>query len=228
LSWAKQKNRAYIEKAKQPLLRTDMSFDYHMVPGIDRRGTVLSIWLRDFKRNLVIVGFGDVQIREPDRFFQDVKKEIGEICVQFFDASFVAGFDHLRFAAIDALNAFKSKASISDSLAVEILLYASAQRQIKEALNLVGIKDNTRNVVVLVVSRSAQQASSALEIVSRLIKGRRDDSLVDFVDDKISNLLRMFDISEVELEAETEQKRGRKQAIIDLIIEHMALLVTQR
>ena len=224
----KAEEQSLYRKSQANLTKNTYVLRLYMVPEIDRRGTVLSIWLRDFRRNLVIIGFRDVQIREPDRFFQDVKKEIDEICVQFFDASFVAGFDHLRFAALDALNAFKSRASISNSLAVEILLYASAQKQIKEALNLVGIKDNTRSVVVLVVSRSAQQASSALKIVSRLIKGRRDDSLVDFVDDKISNLLRMFNISEVELEAETEQKRGRKQAIIDLIIEHMALLVTQR
>lgn len=188
----------------------------------------MNIWLRDFNRNLLIAGFKDVNIGRADEFFQEVKKDIGEICIQLFDASFVAGFDHLHFAALNALNAFKSKTNISNNLAMEVLLYASAQRQIKEALNLIGVKHGTRQVVVLILSASVEHASSALKIVSSLTGGKRDDSVVDFVDDKISNLLKMFDISEVELEAKTEQKNGQKQAIIDLIIEHMALLVTQR
>lgn len=196
--------------------------------GGNHGGADVNIWLRDFRLNIMIVGFRDVQIRKPDEFFREAKKRIGKTCVQFFDASFVAGSDHLLFAALNALNAFKSKENISSNLAIETLLYASAHRQIEEALSLIGVKHDTGHVVVLIMSPSAEQASSVLKIVSKLTKGKRDDSVVDLVDTKVKKLLQMFSISEVELEAKTEQKDDQKQAIIDLIIEHMALLVAQR
>jgi len=188
---------------------------------------MMNIWLEHFRRNLTIVGFRDVQIRKPDELLHEVKERIGEIHVQFFDASLVAGFDHLRFAALNALNAFKSKVNVSNSLAMETLLCASARRQIKEALNLVGIKPDTRRVVVLILTLSRKQASGVVGIVSELIGGKRDDSVVEFTEDKMSELMKMFDVSNVELETKTERKNGRKQALMDLIIEHMALLVTQ-
>jgi tRNA threonylcarbamoyladenosine modification (KEOPS) complex Cgi121 subunit len=198
------------------------------IPKRNRGGRMMNIWLEHFRRNLTIVGFRDVQIRKPDELLHEVKERIGEIHVQFFDASLVAGFDHLRFAALNALNAFKSKVNVSNSLAMETLLCASARRQIKEALNLVGIKPDTRRVVVLILTVSRKQASGVVGIVSELIGGKRDDSVVEFTEDKMSELMKMFDVSKVELEAKTERKSGRKQALMDLIIEHMALLVTQR
>jgi KEOPS complex subunit Cgi121 len=194
----------------------------------NRSEAVVNSWLRAFGQNLAIAGFRDVHIGKPDEFFQEVKKETGSGCIQFFDASLVAGFDHLRFAALDGLNAFKSEANISNDLAMEILLYACARRQIREALNLIGIKPNTKHVVVLALSSSAEQALSDLDIVSRLIKGKRDDSVVAFVDDKVRRLIQMFNISDIELEAKALQRNDRKQAIVDLIVERMALLITQR
>lgn len=187
----------------------------------------MNIWLEEFRQNLTIVGFRDVKVSNLDKFFQETKEKAYET-VQFFDASLVAGFDHLRFATLNALNAFKNGGNISNKLAMEILLYASAHRQIKEAVRLMGIKTATTHVAVLVVTESQQEASPIIKTVARLMDGKRDDSVVDFTDAKMQGLIKLFEISKTELEAKTERKGGRKLAVMDLIIEHMALLVTQR
>jgi len=188
----------------------------------------VNIWLEGFNQHLTILGFRDVKIKDTDKFFQDLKDKAKNVCVQFFDASLIAGCEHLRFAALNALNALENKINISSSLAMETLLYASAQRQIKEAVRLMGIKPNTSRVAVLVLAETPTQTSAVLKVVSKLLGGRRDDSVIDLTDDKAAGLKRLFRISNVELEAKTERKGAEKQALADLVIEHMALLVTQR
>jgi tRNA threonylcarbamoyladenosine modification (KEOPS) complex Cgi121 subunit len=187
----------------------------------------MNVWFEDFKQHLTIAGYRDAKIKDVDQFLQKVKDKT-DGAVQFFDASLIAGWEHLRFAALNALNAFKSKVNISNSLAMETLLYASAQRQIKEAVGLMGIKADSSRIAVLIIAETPNQASEILEVVSQLLGGTRDDAVLDFTDDKIAGLKRLFRISNVELEAETERKGAEKQALADLVIEHMALLVTQR
>ena len=188
----------------------------------------MNIWLKDFNKHLKIAGFRGVKLRDINKFFQTVKDKTNNACAQFFDASLVAGSEHLRFAALNALNAFKGNVNISSSLAMESLLYASTQRQIKEAVRLMGIKPNTSRVAVLIVADTQEQTSATLKIVSQLLGGRRDDSVVDLTDDKMAVLSGFFGISSIELEAKMERKGMEKQALTDLVIEHMALLVTTR
>jgi len=188
----------------------------------------VSIRLEGFNQQLIIAGFRDVKIKDVNQFFQSLKTKTGDACVQLFDASLIAGREHLRFAVLNALNAFKNKSNISSNVAIETLLYASAQRQIKDAVELLGIKPRTNRVAVLVLAQDSEQASVVLKFVSKLLGGKRDDSVVDLADNKMAGLTRLFRISKAELEAKTERKGAEKQALTDLVIEHMALLVTQR
>jgi len=186
------------------------------------------IKLADHDACILIAGFREVEVKDVKQFFQAVNEKTGDACTQFFDASLVAGWEHLYFAFLNALNAFKSKLTISSSLAMETLLYASAQRQIKDAVNLIGIKPNTQKVAVLVCAKTSEQAKRVLKIVSGLLDGKPDDTVVKLTDDKRTGLIELFNISTLEIEAKTERKGFEKQALFDLITEHMALLVTKR
>jgi len=184
--------------------------------------------LEDFDKYLVIAGFKNVKMVDIDKFFADIKKKIGNACIQFFDAKLIAGRDHLLFAALNALNAFKNKLNISNSLAMETLLYASAQHQIKDAVTLLGIKPNSRQLAVLILAETPSKASNVMESVSKLIQGQRDDQVIEFSNEKADGLKRLFQISEQELEAKTLRKGAEKEALLDLVVEHMALLATER
>jgi len=188
----------------------------------------VNIWLTDFNKHLTIAGFRGIGLKDIDKFFQSVKDETEGASVQFFDASLVAGWEHLQFAALNALNAIKGNVNISSSLSMETLLYASAQRQIKEAVKLMGIKPTTDRVAVLIIVDTQEQGSVALQAVSRVLGGRRDDFVLDLTDDKRAGICRLFNVSNVELEAKVEHEGAEKRALIDLVIEHMALLVTLR
>ena len=188
----------------------------------------MNIWLERFNKHLTCAGFNNVRITDVNKLLQTLKDETDNACVQLLDASLVAGSELLRFAALNALNAFEGQVNISSSLAIEILLYASAQRQIKEAVRLIGVKKSTIKVAVVILAENLEQASAILKVVSRLLRGKRDDAVIDLTGDKLASLRGLFGISDVELEAKAERRGLEKQALIDLVVEHMALLVAQR
>ncbi len=185
--------------------------------------------LEGFNKYIVIAGFRNVKIKNIEKFFILVKQKTGNACVQFFDAKLVASWQHLYFAALNAVNAFKSKLNISNNLGIEILLYASAQRQIREAVKLIGIHPTSRKVAVVIVANTRNKASSLSSVISAMLTGSiRDDGLLELTDDKVEGIRMLFEISDIELEAKVEKEDSMKEALMDLVIEHVALLVTQR
>jgi len=177
---------------------------------------------------VAIAGFRNVKVKNVKNFFASLRKEIGETEIQFFDAKLIASREHLYFAALNALKAFQNRLNISKSLAVETLLYASAQRQITKAVDLLGIKPSSTEVAVLVIGKTELEAKRTLEIVSKQILGERDDRVLELSNEKMEGIEKLFDISDIEFKAKLTKKGMEKEALIDLVIEHMALLVTQR
>jgi KEOPS complex subunit Cgi121 len=68
--------------------------------------------------------------------------------IQVIDSRYVAGKEHLEFALAQAEKAFQRKTNISKDLMMEALVRASAQRQIKKALETYGVQ-NSKSVYVL-------------------------------------------------------------------------------
>jgi tRNA threonylcarbamoyladenosine modification (KEOPS) complex Cgi121 subunit len=177
--------------------------------------------------HIAIAGFKNVKIKDVKGFLKIARREAREANVQFFDAKLIAGKQHLYFAALNALKAFERKSNISSSLAVEALLYASAQRQIRKAVETLGVKQDSSEVAVLIIAEDNQGTDRCLNIVSRLMPGEREDAALELTDEKVGNIMRLFGISELEIEAKLRRKGLEKEALADLVIEHVALLATQ-
>jgi KEOPS complex subunit Cgi121 len=185
--------------------------------------------LSDFNMYVAITGFRNAKVGDVNEFFNTVRSKLADVAaVQFFDAELVATWQHLYFAAVNALTAFANKTNISNNLAMETLLYASAQRQIKKATEMMGIKPKTTNIAVLIIAESQKSANSALKSVQKLISAEQDNSTLELNEEKIEKIKRFFDISDLELAAKLGKKGLEKEALVDSVIEHMALLVTQR
>jgi tRNA threonylcarbamoyladenosine modification (KEOPS) complex Cgi121 subunit len=184
--------------------------------------------LEDFDKCVAAMGFRNVKVNDINSFFNVIRKKLKDANVQFFDARLIAGWKHLYFAALNALNAFKNKTNISNSVAVETLLYASAQRQINKAVELLGIKPESSQVAVLIIAETKQKTATILKTVSKLMSGKRDDSVIELTSEKVNGIKRLFGISNLELEAKLEKKGFEKEALLNLVIEHVALLATQR
>jgi KEOPS complex subunit Cgi121 len=177
--------------------------------------------------HITIIGFRNVQIENINAFLEHFRRQNREAAIQFFDAKHVAGPQHLYFAAVNALNAFEKKTNISNNLAVESLLYASAQRQIKKAVEMLGIKQGSSEVAALIMTENRHKKTDHLHIVNKILPGERDDSVLELTDKKIGNIKKLFRISDLEFEAKLEKEGLEKEALTDLVIERMALLGTK-
>ncbi len=176
--------------------------------------------------NITILGFSNVKIENPNKLLEKFRTE-NKTPIQFFDARFVASKQHLYFAAINALNAFEKKTNISNNVAVETLLYASGQRQIKKAVKMLGITKDTTEVAALIITKNAQEKQKYIQIVTETIPGKRGNQVLELKDTKINAIKKLFQISKQEFEAKLKKEGLEKEALTDLVIEHMALLVTR-
>lgn len=183
-------------------------------------------YLKEFGEYIIITGFSDVKIQDAESFLQVTRREQQDAAVQFFDAELVATWQHLYFAAVNALTAFKNKSNISKRLAVEVMLYASAQRQIRKAIVLVGVKRSSANVAVVIIGEKIDIVTAVLSSVSKRFGSEPDEAVLALSKDKIQRVRRAFRISDCEIE--TVVKSGAvQQALIDLVCERIALLSTQ-
>lgn len=180
--------------------------------------------VEEYNLYLDITGFRDAKIKDVNYIFNEIKKEDERVVIQLFDADYVAGIEHLFHATLNALKTFEQKRNISDSLEFEILLYASGQRQISKAIDMLGIKPVSSNIALLILSKKEEKVRLTHEKVSRLIKGIRDDDVLEFKNErKIENLMKTFGITEEAIETEID----KGQMLKDLIIEIGALLAVR-
>jgi tRNA threonylcarbamoyladenosine modification (KEOPS) complex Cgi121 subunit len=184
--------------------------------------------IKEFGKYLIITGFKNVNIGDAEEFLKIINKEKPSgVDIQFFDAKLIATWQHLYFAAINALTAFKNKENISKSLAMETLLYASTQRQIRKAMEIIGIKSETSEMAVLIIGEKPNIVKSALHMVSKHVKAKSDDTVLELSKRKNELIQKTFEISELELKT-VIKKDSLEDALTSLVIERMALLATQR
>ena len=182
---------------------------------------------KETEERIVIVGFRNVQLKGINGFLEQFKEENMGAAVQFFDAKYVAGPQHLYFAALHAINAFNKNITISHNLAVEALIYASAQRQIKKAVQMLGIKEDSSELAALIIIKEGHEKSDCLSQVTEMVLGERDDTVLELTDKKVKEIKKVFSISDLEVEAKLKKEGLEKEALTDLVIERMALLVTK-
>jgi tRNA threonylcarbamoyladenosine modification (KEOPS) complex Cgi121 subunit len=184
-------------------------------------------YIEEFKTNAAIAGFRNVRIKNLRQFLEKISRDKpADVEAQFFDATFIATWQHLYFAVLNALSAFRNKKSISKSLAMEIMLYASAQGQIHKATESIGISSKSIEVVAVIVGKRQKDVNLALSIIAEQIDAEQDDTVLEFSKEKVNTIQKIFGISETE--AKTVMKGSNfENALVDLVIERMALLATR-
>ncbi|MHA1168103.1 MAG: KEOPS complex subunit Cgi121 [Candidatus Hodarchaeales archaeon] len=112
-----------------------------------------------------IIGFelgkviGKEELLEEIRLFAE---KFGYHAITVMNPAVFPSSEICKSAAWHATNAFKMGNNISSNLSVEILLYLSCQRQIKQALNDFGVPDNVIEIVIIAI-RSEMNSLSDLE-----------------------------------------------------------------
>ena len=183
--------------------------------------------LAEYEKFVEINGFSKSGIGDAKALLESIRKDLPEgVEAQLFNADLVATWQHLCFAALNALQAFKSRRNLSKTLATETVLYASAQRQIKKAIEFIGVKTDSKAVAVLLLGADVDSVEAGLLVVTKRLKVEPDENVLALFENKFNKIKSVFDVSEAELEA-VSVKFNTEKALVDLIIERVALLSTR-
>ena len=182
--------------------------------------------IEEYGRYVEITGFSSVKIGDAAEFLKAARREQQDTAMQLFNAELVATWQHLYFAALNALTAFSNKSNISKNVAMEVMLYASAQRQIRKAIALVGVKRDSAHVAAVIIGENPEAVKTVLSAVSKRIGAEPDETVLELSKDKVQSIREAFDVSERELET-VMAKGDVQQALVNLVVERMALLSTQ-
>ncbi len=142
------------------------------------------------------------EVMEKVRDFEDAHSST----VQIFRADRIFGGLHLISAVERALRAFEQGRNRSKHLGTEILLYCAAERQIKNAIELLGITAGTNEMAIVLVGGASEEELLAL------LGFERSDDVLDGGKD-----IGAFGITDAEVAA------VGKDRLIDIILERMAL-----
>ena len=73
-----------------------------------------------------------------------------KIAIQAVNPNHIYGTEHIESAVNHALRALREKRNISNSLPMEILLYAAGKKQVREAIEFMGIKKQGNAALICV------------------------------------------------------------------------------
>jgi KEOPS complex subunit Cgi121 len=161
--------------------------------------------------------FGKPVIRDRGRLLsaiRDLQSRHGCI-VQALDADKIVSERHIRFAAEKAMVAFSEQRNIAKDAGMEIMRYASGERQIERAL-FMRISDHTERIALVLAGSVCCCWPEASEL-SRIIE--LDGRGCSFCAKAVKEA---FNISSEELRTVGEER------IEDLVIERVALVDTYR
>jgi KEOPS complex subunit Cgi121 len=182
--------------------------------------------LPEYGKYAEISGFRKANL-DAKAFLEAARKDLPTgVEVQLFDADLAATWQHLYFAALNALQAIKTKRNLSNSVAVETVLYASGRRQIKKALDFIGVKPNSEHIAVLVLGDTADAVQTGLAAIAKRLDAKPDETVLELTQAKTQQIKGAFEVSDAELAA-VSAKVNSEQALVDLIIERTALLSTR-
>lgn len=183
-------------------------------------------YLKEYGKYLEITGYKNISFDKAEAFLKASRKQTKQnVDTQFFDAELIATDEHLYFAVLNAMQAFKNKTNLSKSPAMETILYASAQRQIQKAVELCGIKSKTKNMALIIIGEDPKEIIEVLDEVAKDVGIEPNESVLKMTKSKEKKIKKAFKITEKELEV--MKNSNQKKAIINLVIERMALLATQ-
>jgi len=156
--------------------------------------------------------FGTPKTRNKEAFLGALREAQDRhgCVIQAMDASMVVSERHAAFAAEKAVRAFAERRNVAKDLGLEILRYASGQRQIDRALSM-GVSEASRRVALIVMENGTPLEVS--DIIDLDDAGPRWSRAA---------VKEAFEIGDAEIEAAGEER------IPDLVLERVALIDAYR
>jgi len=193
---------------------------------------IIQLRKEDIYENYRYMGISAILCEKPvtkkllDNILKMPEKE--KVIIQLFDSEKIATWKHVFIAALNAIAAFKQSRNIASQLSLEILLYATGQRQIKDAINLLGVFEQTRKVVTLIIGNSKEKITTVFSKIAALLNGKEEEKLLEiYSEEKLQQLLNAFKITEEEINA-AMRNENKKGAIVKCILDRISVFAVEK
>ncbi|TFF92749.1 hypothetical protein EU546_07235 [Candidatus Thorarchaeota archaeon] len=143
--------------------------------------------------------------------------------IQLMNSRLIVDELHLLAAAQNAVNAFKGNYMISRSLDVETAVYASGQKQISKAFDLIGVGDKTASIALVVISQDEKAVRLQLRSLIDSIGEETEDRFRP-EPAKLQRIAQVFDIpeSEIEVLAESDDIMDVRSALSKCVVSRVS------
>ncbi|MEM3018028.1 MAG: KEOPS complex subunit Cgi121 [Candidatus Bathyarchaeia archaeon] len=181
--------------------------------------------LHGYDRYVLIEGLtADKPIRF-EQLMRRLREEAPNSLIQIMDGRGIVGFEHVFFAVLNSLKASRNNRMICDDLNLEIIVYASAQRQIKNGIEMLGVREDSKQLVLTAVSGDLGELLKLRDVVSGFKDLHRDSSVfTSWSQDRLDRAKRIFGVSDAEFESVQSKDLPANEILEKLVIEKMALL----
>ncbi len=125
---------------------------------------------------------------------QEFLSKYGDKAV-FLNADYIVDENHVYFAVKKALKAWEKGRKVAKSLPLEVMLYAAATRQIRDAIKL-GVKEGVNKVVGVFFNNVKVDDFEEKKVLEDVSKNK----------EKLRRIVDFFDISEEELKVVGAEK----------------------
>jgi tRNA threonylcarbamoyladenosine modification (KEOPS) complex Cgi121 subunit len=131
-------------------------------------------------------------------------------CVQFCRSDTVAGYRHLAVAGWHAAIAWDHHAAISRTLGLEVLLFASGQRQISKALEILGLSEGCGEMAVVILAPTRLDCMDALEHLADAQTLSEAPEVLGITKGKIKRIARVFGVEMSQIRAPIDLSLERR------------------
>ncbi len=155
-------------------------------------------------------------IKDVDIFLKQISSfaKDNNLVIQAFDANVIYGKKHLISAVEHAVRAIERKTNTTNSLEMEILLYASGERQLKLAIPKIGVKKGEANISLVFFNKIRRFSDLLIEEFLDQLSLKREDKVLKGTIDT----LKKFGLNDSEIKTVTKAKYK------DLILEKVAMV----
>jgi KEOPS complex subunit Cgi121 len=178
---------------------------------------------------LFVQGFRSARLIDPERVLQELRGSFGgEVDLQLLRADRVAGIEHIIFAAKNAVDSFKGNARRAKHLSMELLLFASGEHQIVEAIKLLGVDTSSMELALVGLSETELDSNQLSGEATKVMQGVPDDTVLEIGTlAKVRVLKKAYNFSDRELNSSRIPGEDESSVLKRLVIERSALLVLE-
>jgi KEOPS complex subunit Cgi121 len=130
----------------------------------------------------------EIKIYEIANYLKQINSEFTLIGSQIFDSLYIWGYSHIFSAIWHVEKAVSSNNMISKTFSMELMLYMAGYRQIKKAIDLIGIKPDTRCIIGVLGAENTNPLPKAYQKIQRWLQFSNNPTIIQDFKTKEKNV----------------------------------------